>query len=448
MKKTFLALITVILIAVIGASSFGIYSIYNPSATPTPSASPTPEPTATPTVTASPESTPTPTLTPSPSASVTSSPTATPEASPSETPQVTSTPEPTQSVAPSASPSVAPSASPSVAPSASPTVQPTVTATPTPEPTASPTPSPTPKPESITYTDVTGANVIVKLPVNRVVSVMATDLVTAIGAHDRIVGRGNIDATGLSLLPAAIADIPVAGSVETVLEMAPDLVIVSELYGDANVELLRNAGLAVIVDRTVQPRRSILVHNLGIMLDAEEMAEEFNSFEAHYMNLVTERVQNLTDSQKPTVYFEFYMPGYSCGPGNSFHDLIVEAGGINIANETVAMPILSAEYVLEKNPDIIVRMLTYLDGFELSSFKYLQTEMMSRAGMSEVTAVKNGDVYIVRDAVIVSRETIGLLYYATWFHPDLFADIDPAAVDAEYLQKFYGVSLTGVYTYS
>jgi iron complex transport system substrate-binding protein len=183
------------------------------------------------------------------------------------------------------------------------------------------------------------------------------------------------------------------------------------------------------------------------MLGAEERAAEFNSYEAYYQNLVKDRVQNLPDSQKPTVYFEFYMAGYSCGPGNSFHDLIVEAGGINIANESVAMPILSSEYVLEKNPDIIVRMLTYLDGFELSSFQYLRDEMVSRSGMSEVTAVKDGQVYIVKDAVIVSRETIGLLYYAKWFHPDLFADINPAAIDAEYLQKFYGVTLTGVCTY-
>jgi iron complex transport system substrate-binding protein len=141
------------------------------------------------------------------------------------------------------------------------------------------------------------------------------------------------------------------------------------------------------------------------------------------------------------------MPGYSAGPGNSFHDLIVEAGGINIANETVPVPILSTEYVLEKNPDIILRMLTYLDGFDLSSFQALRDEMMTRNGMSEVKAVQDGQVYIVRDAVIVSRETIGLLYYAKWFHPDLFADINPAAIDAEYLQKFYGVTLTGVFTY-
>lgn len=321
----------------------------------------------------------------------------------------------------------------------------------TPEPTISstpqPTPTATPKPQNITYTDVTGYNTTVKVPVNRVVTIMATDLVVAIGGQSKIVGRSYIDDEGLASLPASVKDIPVAGSVEMVLEMNPDLVIVGELYGDANVDLLRNAGLNVFVDRTVQPRRSILIENLGILLDVEETAAEFNNFELYYQNLVTSRVANLTDSQKPLVYFEFYMPGYSAGPGNSFHDIIVQAGGINITNESVPVPIISTEYVLEKDPDIIVRMLTYLDGLDLSAFQALYDEMITRNGMSEVTAVKENAVHIVKNTIIVSRDTIGLIYYAKWFHPDLFSDIDPAAIHAEYMQKFFGITLSGVFTY-
>lgn len=419
MKKTTAGLIAAVLIVVVAVSSFGIYSLYSPKSNePEPSVTSTPQPTTV-APTLEPTLTPTPavSVTPIPTSSVTSVPTLTPTPFETSTPIITMTPEPT------------------------------VSSTPQPTATIQPTPTASPKPQNLTYTDVTGVNVTVKLPVNRIVTIMATDLVVAIGGQSKIVGRGNIDDQGLATLPSSVKDIPVAGSVEMVLEMNPDLVLVGELYGDANVDLLRSAGVAVIVDRTVQPRRSLLVENLGIMLDIEEKASEFNNFELYYQNLVASRIANLTDSQKPLIYFEFYMPGYSAGPGNSFHDLIVEAGGINIANETVPVPILSTEYVLEKNPDIILRMLTYLDGFDLSSFQALRDEMMTRNGMSEVKAVQDGQVYIVRDAVIVSRETIGLLYYAKWFHPDLFADINPAAIDAEYLQKFYGVTLTGVFTY-
>ncbi len=42
---------------------------------------------------------------------------------------------------------------------------------------------------------------------------------------------------------------------------------------------------------------------------------------------------------------------------------------------------------------------------------------------------------------------IGCLYFAKWFHPDLFEDIDPEAVHREMLQKFFDVELEGVYVY-
>jgi len=261
------------------------------------------------------------------------------------------------------------------------------------------------------------------------------------------VGRSDIDDEGTALLGQSIMGIPIVGSVELILEMEPDLVLVGELYSVADVEILREAGIPVIVDRTVRPRRSSLISALGVMLGAESKAEELTSFEAYYENLVHERLKSIPESEKPVVYFEFYMPGYSCGPGNSFHDLLIEAGATNMAEEQIPIPIVSTEYVIERNPDIVVRMLTYLDGLDLDSFIALKDEFTSRAGMGQVNAVKNDKVYIVKNTVIVTRETIGLLYYAKWFHPDLFTDIDPAAIHAEMIATFFGAELEGVFSY-
>jgi len=309
------------------------------------------------------------------------------------------------------------------------------------------TPSDNGPPSKFTYVDVTNVTVSVDLPVNRVVPIMGIELVVAIGAQDKIVGRSDIDDEGTALLGQSIMGIPIVGSVELILEMEPDLVLVGELYSVADVEILREAGIPVIVDRTVRPRRSSLISALGVMLGAESKAEELTSFEAYYENLVHERLKSIPESEKPVVYFEFYMPGYSCGPGNSFHDLLIEAGATNMAEEQIPIPIVSTEYVIERNPDIVVRMLTYLDGLDLDSFIALKDEFTSRAGMGQVNAVKNDKVYIVKNTVIVTRETIGLLYYAKWFHPDLFTDIDPAAIHAEMIATFFGAELEGVFSY-
>ncbi len=318
-----------------------------------------------------------------------------------------------------------------------------------PQTTNSPTPTGNGNnPQTLVYEDVTNRTVNIPLPVKSVCAISGIELLVAIGAQDKVVGRGYIDEAGLSWLPSSVEDITIAGSVEMIVEMKPDLVIVSELYSAGSVRTLEDAGIAVIVERTVQPRRTILVENLGVMLGVEERATEFLSYEKGYYDLVLERTKDIPDSQKPTVYFEFYQPGYSAGPGNSFHDLLVETGAINLVeSKNVAMPIVNAEYVIERKPDIIIRMLTYMDGFEQSAFEYLRNEMMDRAGLAQVPAVQNGKVYVVRDTIIVSHEVIGLLYYATWFHPDLFADINPAAVYTDYMQRFYETTPNGVYVY-
>jgi len=94
---------------------------------------------------------------------------------------------------------------------------------------------------------------------------------------------------------------------------------------------------------------------LGLILDAEEKANEFIDYETHYENLVKERIENLTPAEKPSFYFEWYMSWFSAAAGSEFHDVLVDIGGINIAaGEPVMYPTLSPEYVTEKNPDFII----------------------------------------------------------------------------------------------
>lgn len=42
---------------------------------------------------------------------------------------------------------------------------------------------------------------------------------------------------------------------------------------------------------------------------------------------------------------------------------------------------------------------------------------------------------------------MGVVYFAKWFHPDLFEDINPEAIHSELLQEFYGYELEGTWVY-
>jgi len=40
-------------------------------------------------------------------------------------------------------------------------------------------------------------------------------------------------------------------------------------------------------------------------------------------------------------------------------------------------------------------------------------------------------------------EVVNMLYYAKWFHPNLFEDVDPRAVHQEIYRKYFDMEIEG-----
>jgi iron complex transport system substrate-binding protein len=307
----------------------------------------------------------------------------------------------------------------------------------------------------VTVVDANGAQVTVQRPVTRIVCLTSAETVYALGAGSRIVGIAGMLTTDVkAVLPDSILSLPVVGdtdavpNVEKILELNPDVILASQRLSDENRKRFENAGIAVLEDTTTGDRRNQYLTNLGLILNTQQRAEEIIAYEAHYWQLVQDRVANLPRSQKPVVYFEWYREWFSTGPGGSYTGLIEAAGGINVGeNTSISSPQLSSEFVLAQNPDFIIRMLDYTSGETQSSFQNLYNGITSRTGVSDLNAAKNNHIYVIKSTLLVERDVIGLLYFAKWFHPDLFSDIDPAAVHAEMIQKYFGTTVSGLYLY-
>ncbi|PVX24431.1 MAG: hypothetical protein CW691_07625 [Candidatus Bathyarchaeum sp.] len=306
----------------------------------------------------------------------------------------------------------------------------------------------------VTVVDKTGAAVNVTLPVERIVAIAGIEFICALGCEDALVGRAELTTDEQAILPSSVLDLPVVAetsfsvNLELILEQDPELVIASEGLDDQIRAQLEDAGVAVFEESTTYPRRETFIQNLGLILDAEVEADAFIVYESYYEDIVKERVANLTESEKPTVYFEWYMPWYSTGDNGSYNEMISTAGGVNIAASESGEPVvLSAEYVADENPDMIVRMLTFYDGEDLASYQTLRNTLLNEPALNETTAVKTEQVYIIKNTALVARRPIGLLYLAKWFHPDLFDDIDPAAIHEDYVKTFFGNDPSGVFVY-
>jgi iron complex transport system substrate-binding protein len=320
-------------------------------------------------------------------------------------------------------------------------------------------PETTSQKETITVEDGTGVQVTINTPVERIVTLNdgLTEIICALGCEDKIVGRDSTSTFPSSILEKPSVGEPYIPNLEVLLELKPDLVIADSMltYNNETRGKIKAAGIPVFISDTANPQpdpnsnettidfTSNVVRKLGLILDRQDKANEIIDYMQYYKNLVNERIQNLASTEKPLVYYEFIDDWMTAViPG------ITQAGGVNIAaNESTYAPTLSPEYVVEKNPNVIIRMISS-PNHSVTDFKTMLDEILNRPGLGEVTAIKEGKVYIcdyeIRGGI---RCVVGWLQWAKLIQPDLFEDIDPAAVHAQLIQKFFGVALEGVYAY-
>ena len=283
-------------------------------------------------------------------------------------------------------------------------------------------------------------------------------MLCALGCENRIVGRDES-----STLPPSVLEKTVVGAnsyepnVEVILELEPDVVFADSMlpYAAEKYEQLQDSGIPVFIADPTDPEPTAhsnetvidfsckLISKLAEIVGEEQTAEEYTTFVQYYNDLVKARIETLTLEERPKVMMEWYEPYYTfVTPG------LDQAGGINIAeNQTIYAPHLSAEFVVEQNPDVIIRAIMSNEHDEVD-FIEIRNEILSRTELSEVNAIINEKIYIYDFAIRGGvRCAVGHLYWAKWCQPDLFADIDPDAVNAEINQLFFGTDMPGTFAY-
>ncbi len=292
-----------------------------------------------------------------------------------------------------------------------------VAPTPTPTASLSPTATATAAAFPATITDFQGRSVAIATQPRRIVSIgpSNTEFLFALGAGGRVVGRDDFSDT-----PAAAQRIEKVGGVkvnlEKIVSLRPDLVV-SVKFSDGTIERIAGAGIPVLV---VDPqslgdvaRTAILLgHAVGADGDAlaGEIQRKLDALKQKVAAATTKpRVFHEVDASEPTKPF-------TVGPGSYINDLIVLAGGTNIAaNAGSAYPQISLEEVVKADPEIIV----------LGDAEYGVTpeQVAARPGWSGISAVKDRKVFPISDSLVSRpgpRVAEAAQAYAQLVHPELF----------------------------
>ncbi|HII06699.1 MAG TPA: ABC transporter substrate-binding protein [Methanotrichaceae archaeon] len=310
----------------------------------------------------------------------------------------------------------------------------------------------------VSVIDEVGSVVTVPLCPEKIVCLTpaASEVISALGDSDRLVALTQ-DCTMPPALQKkeSIGEAGREADVERILELDPALVIAKtgSLFPEEYEVQLTNYGIPVIRYRVLHMDTLMpMIEDLGLILNRQEEAQEMRDRVGGYYDIVLKRTVGIPEDGKPSVYFmsmgHFDWTASSASTG---HERIIEAGGNNIAKDLEGkVPHVDMEWVIEQNPEVIVYSMptSQYEGMtpSVEEMEQKREEIMSLPGFDQIDAVKTGKVYIV-DINMASGlvEVVNMLYYAKWFHPDLFEDVDPRAVHEEIYEKYFDMEIERIH---
>ncbi len=294
----------------------------------------------------------------------------------------------------------------------------------------------------ITVKDYTGKELIIKQPVTRVISINSglSEILGALECTDLMVGRDSFSTFPSSLkYVQAVAKNSSSPNMEMMLSLEPDLVIADLMFDKSKRKILENRGIPVIIESTSNPERlPFIVENFGKIFDKSDRANYIMSVLKDTLSIVGKGILEfeVEDKNKPIVYYENRKPYKSASGTTGHHQFIVLAGGINIAaDEPVSSPKLNPEFIIDRNPDIIIRRVS--GDITSDAMKVMLKSIYDRPSLQTVNAVINKKVYIVKSDLFISlRYPVGVAYLASLFYETDFIDIN--SLFKNYITAIYG----------
>lgn len=243
----------------------------------------------------------------------------------------------------------------------------------------------------ITITDMTGREITLEEPVERVVALSAADceVLYALGAGDLLVGRGEY-----CDYPAEVLDIPSVQSgaetnIEEIIALEPQVLLMSTMaQTDEQVKALEDAGIHVVVSDAqnidgVYESLGIIGKLTGKEAEAEEIIQNMK-------DTFADLEEKAKDQEGGSVYFEVSPLEYglwAAGQGTFMQEIADMLNLTNVFEDVEQWGEISEEQVIERNPDYIVTITMYFGEGPTP-----EEEIMGRPGWENVTAVKNGAI--------------------------------------------------------
>ncbi len=216
---------------------------------------------------------------------------------------------------------------------------------------------------------------------------------------------------------------PKENVIKDILSLQPDIVLLWGTHQGSDVfrqtvDYFERENVKVLTFGTPKDIEEIFsqISLLGEVFNQRESAEKLIYDMREVIEQIKNKTKDLKEFQKPRVYIEIQKDPIITVGRNSYIQHIIElAGGKNIFEDKQKWPMVTPGEIVTKDPQVII----------ISKRETDRDEVLNRKGWQEITAVKDGRVYVMGGGVIERhgpRIVEGLEELARLLHPELFAN--------------------------
>lgn len=302
--------------------------------------------------------------------------------------------------------------------------------------------------KTIVVTDSVGRKVELPYPLERVAAcnVYNAELITAVGAIDKIVGVDNYIFKDQSGFKNRFNEAQVFGisqnamNYEKLAELSPQAVIITGegTWRDAQ-EMLDRFGIKVIVINSYYTDQfADNCRLIGRIFGREEQAEELVNYFNDKLAYIQKQLQGVP---RRSLYFEYRTLGKTAVPGDYFYKMVEYSGADNIFAAAKGSQV-DQEAIIEKDPQYIVKVA---DANAYSSYqpptieeeKAIKKELVLRSGWAGIDAVRNDRILLLSHYLHGgASKLVGTIYIAKFLYPEYLPELHPEEVFKTWLEKY------------
>ena len=301
--------------------------------------------------------------------------------------------------------------------------------------------------EEITIVDQAGREVTVKRDIESIALSyrVAIRFLLSLDQGDKIKGIGKSEPF-LEELQPSLADCVNVGQgvadIEAVAELGPD-VFFHKATDRETLDALEKIGIPAIGIQIETPEEMVTALDImGKVCGAEEKAQKLIDYYKTKLDDIDKRTAGIPDKDRKTAVVMGTSIGKVADGSMLQGEMLKHAGAVNVADDmeaTELWPTAGAEQIFKWNPDYI-----FITGSE--SAMYDADDILNDKNWSELTAVKNGDVYVMPAKAdswefpgVVS--ILGIEYMMHVMYPELMSEEELTEEVDSFYELSYGVKV-------